>query len=390
MERELAHIERVIDIKPIPGADRVEYATVLGWHVMVAKGDFKVGDLAVYIEIDSKCPETEPFKFLEKRHYIVKTQKFFKGTVLSQGLLMPMEALGLNPADFNEGDGVTELLGIKYSVAEDNYRKAPSQDKYKQMANRHPDLFKKKPIMWLMKRNWGKKLLFVFFGRKKDKKNGWPEWVKHTDEERIQNCPWVLEGEKKPWVVTEKIDGSSSTYTMYRHKTLFGHKDEFYVCSRNVVMDTPDRKNFYSETEGNVYWEMAIKYDMESVLKDLLDRYPENAWVTIQGEIYGRKIQKRDYGLDEHKFAAFNLIMEKTGRWNSGTMKRLLEKEYSVPCVPIVVENFHLPDTVDQILDYATGTSFIDGGMREGFVFRSQDGVESFKAVSNEYLLKYH
>ena len=29
-------------------------------------------------------------------------------------------------------------------------------------------------------------------------------------------------------------------------------------------------------------------------------------------------------------------------------------------------------------------------GMREGLVFRSTDGVKSFKAVSNEFLLKYH
>ena len=47
MERELAHVEKIIDIQPIPGADRVELATVLGWKVMVRKGQFKVGDLAV-------------------------------------------------------------------------------------------------------------------------------------------------------------------------------------------------------------------------------------------------------------------------------------------------------------------------------------------------------
>ena len=28
--------------------------------------------------------------------------------------------------------------------------------------------------------------------------------------------------------------------------------------------------------------------------------------------------------------------------------------------------------------------------LREGIVFRSKDGSKSFKAVSNEYLLKYH
>lgn len=42
------------------------------------------------------------------------------------------------------------------------------------------------------------------------------------------------------------------------------------------------------------------------------------------------------------------------------------------------------------ILEMASGKSVIDGGMREGIVFRSQDGSRSFKAVSNEFLLKYH
>jgi len=49
-----------------------------------------------------------------------------------------------------------------------------------------------------------------------------------------------------------------------------------------------------------------------------------------------------------------------------------------------------LPETVAELLDIATGKSVIDGGDREGLVFRSLDGVSSFKAVSNEFLAKYH
>ena len=63
---------------------------------------------------------------------------------------------------------------------------------------------------------------------------------------------------------------------------------------------------------------------------------------------------------------------------------------YKVPCVPIVDEHFILPDTIEELLEIATGTSKIDGGMREGLVFRSEDGTKSFKAVSNEFLMKYH
>lgn len=61
---------------------------------MTRKNTFQPGDYAVYFEIDSKVPETEPFKFLEKKHYKVKTQKYTfggKGNFISQGLLMSLE-----------------------------------------------------------------------------------------------------------------------------------------------------------------------------------------------------------------------------------------------------------------------------------------------------------
>lgn len=397
--RELAYVVTINDILPIEGADRVEQAVVGGWHIMTRKGQFKPGDPAIYFEIDSKVPETEPFKFLEPKHYKVKTQKYFKGTVISQGLLMSAEDFGWTVEKHNYGYSIhepngaehnaenesrflTEKLGVKYAVDEDNVRKAASADKYKKMAQRHGKLFSHQPFRWLMKRTWGKKLLFIFFGKKKDKR-GWPVWVQKTDEERVQNMPWILE-DKDPWIATEKIDGTSTTFTIKRGKGL--KKNDFYVCSRNVVFDKPDKTCYY---DTNVYTEMAEKYEVEKVLTTLLSIFPKAEWITIQGETYGAGIQKRDYSMKHHDFMAFNLIMSHTGRWNTKDMKSLLDK-YFIPSVPIVDDNFILPDTVDELLNYATGKSVVDGRMREGIVFRSQDGTKSFKAVSNEFLLKYH
>ena len=397
--RQLAYVVTINDILPIEGADRVEQAVVGGWHIMTRKGQFKPGDPAIYFEIDSKVPETEPFKFLEPKHYKVKTQKYFKGTVISQGLLMSAEDFGWtiekhnygysihepNGAEHNaenESRFLTEKLGVKYAIDEDNVRKAASADKYKKMAQRHGKLFSHQPFRWLMKHTWGKKLLFIFFGKKKDKR-GWPAWVSKTDEERVQNMPWILE-DKNEWIATEKIDGTSTTFTIKRGRGL--KKDDFYVCSRNVVFDKPDKTCYY---DTNVYTEMANKYEIEKVLTTLLSIFPKAEWITIQGETYGAGIQKRDYSMKNHDFMAFNLIMSHTGRWNTKDMKSLLDK-YFIPSVPIVDDNFILPDTVDELLNYATGKSVVDGGMREGIVFRSQDGTKSFKAVSNEFLLKYH
>ena len=160
-------------------------------------------------------------------------------------------------------------------------------------------------IQWLYNKNWGKKLLFFFLGNKQDKKTSfWPDWVVKTDEERVQNLPQLFPPDNMEWFVTEKVDGTSTTFTMKRGRR---NKNEFYVCSRNVCFDTPEKENklFY---ESNVYVEMAKKYNAEEVLKSMLDTHLDLAFVTIQGETYGKSIQKRDYHMNNIDFKAFNLI----------------------------------------------------------------------------------
>lgn len=380
-QRELAYVVKIDGISAIEGADRVEVAQVGGWRIMVRKGQFAPGDLAVYFEIDSKVPEKEPFLFLEPKHYKIKTQKYFKGTVISQGLLMSAEDFGWKAESLELGDFLTEKLGVTYAVEEDNIRKSASADQYKKMVQRHPQFFQMAAVKWLYKRGWGKKLLFFFLGKKKDKKSGWPSWVVKTDEERIQNIPWVLE-DKSEWIATEKIDGTSTTATL--RKT--GRKKyDFYICSRNVVFDKPDKKIYY---ESNVYTEMAEKYHFEETLKDIADKYGLE-WVTLQGETYGAGVQKRDYALEGHDFMGFNLIFSDRGRLGSRESAEIM-RAYGISWVPILDENFVLPDTVEELLQIATGKSVVDGGMREGLVLHSKDGSKSFKAVSNEFLLKYH
>ena len=403
-ERELAYIVAIDEIRPIPNYDRVEHARVGGWWVVVKKDQFKVGDPAIYIEVDSRVPEKEPFMFLEKKHFKVKTQKMCK--VLSQGLLMAAEDFGWtketsyvegcvavkdDKGNFhntaNESMFVTKLLEITYATEEDNKRKASPVDKYKKMAQRRPDIFKQPWARWMMKHEWGKKIMFLFFGKKKDKKGGWPSWVKKTDEESCQNMPWLFPGNDEFWFATEKVDGTSTTFTLKRGKR---GKNEFIVCSRNVAFETPDKDCYY---DNNVYWEMAQKYNAKEVLEQLLARSETLDFVTIQGETYGEGIQKRTYGIKGHDFKAFNLIFG----WKDGTVMRLDPREMKcvldklgIPTVDIVDSNFKIPETCEELLKIATGPSMIDGGMREGLVFRDRNGEKSFKAVSNEFLLKYH
>ena len=389
-QRELAYVVNIDRIEPILGSDNCEAAVVGGWRVMTRKGTFQAGDKAVYFEIDSKVPETETFAFLAPKHYKIKTQKYTfggKGLMISQGLLMSFEDFGWDINAYEVGDFLTEILGVKYSVVEDNKRKA-SVDKYKRMAQRHAKLFKtNKLVQWLYARTWGKKLLFLFLGNKRDKKAAfWPSWVVKTDEERVQNLPQLFPPDDTEWFVTEKIDGTSTTFTMKRLKR---NKYEFYVCSRNVCFDKPEKeeKLFY---ETNVYTEMAIKYNAEEVLKNILETHNEFEFVTIQGETYGKSVQQRDYHMDNVDFKAFNLIFG----YKDGTIKRLNPREmteiltntYNIPCVPILDEHFKLPNSIDEMVAYADGDSVIDGDYREGVVLRTADGINSFKAVSNYYL----
>jgi len=388
-QRELAYVVAIDAIEPIEGSDNCEAAIVGGWKVMVRKETFQPGDKAVYFEIDSKLPETETYEFLAKKHYKIKTQKYTfggRGNFISQGLLMSFKDFNWDNDKYEIGEFLTKELGVTYAIADDNKRKT-SVNKYARMKQRNAKLFAKYNFLnKIYAKPFGKKVLFLILGNRHDAKASfWPEWVVKTDEERVQNLPQLFPGDDTEWFVTEKIDGTSTTFTMKKGKR---NKYEFYVCSRNVVFDKPDKQCFY---ETNVYTQIAEKYNMEFVLHNLLYTSGNDiTFVTIQGETYGKGIQQRDYHMDDVDFKAFNLIFGH----KDGSIERLNPREmtdwldlYQIPCVPILDEHFRLPNTIDEMVAYADGNSVIDNDYREGVVLRTYDGVNSFKAVSNTYLL---
>jgi hypothetical protein len=384
-ERALAHIEKIEWVKPIEGANNIELIGVLGWVCVAKKGEFQTGDLAIYIEIDSKCPENdERFEFLTNKKYKVKTMKLGKFKVISQGLALP---LSLFPEldGKNIGDDVSKDLKITYSSEEDVKRKSNSIDpnaKFKSMAARHKNLAKKKWFRWLMKREWGKKLLFFFLGKKRDNPKEFPKWIVKTDETRIENTPFYLQN-KNPWIKTEKLDGTSCTFAINRQKK-GEDKFEFIVCSRNVRQADKNQECYH---DSNIYWELADKYGIESVLTKLAI---ENNYdrVVLQGEGVG-DVQGNPYKFKENRLYVFNLIIEGN---------RVGTKEMADFCdgnnllhVPIISTEYYLPKTMEEMKLEADGYSEINPKVRrEGYVYRSQDGQQSFKNVSREYLLKHN
>jgi RNA ligase (TIGR02306 family) len=171
----LASVQVITNIQPIPDADSIEVADVLGWKVVVAKKDnFKVGDKVVYIQIDTIAPETPQFDFLRERKYRVRTIKLRKQ--ISQGLIIP-----LPKGNFKEGQDVTDLIGIKKYEKPDN----------------NPERFEKPrvPKVWYKKWFYLFKYNFLYKLFPQLRKKSRSPFPKHlvsiTDEERIQNIPHV-------------------------------------------------------------------------------------------------------------------------------------------------------------------------------------------------------
>lgn len=385
-KRALAYIVTVDEVRPIPSYDRVEHTRTNGWWCVTKLGEMKVGEKAVYFEVDSKVPDTdERFAFLESKHYKIKTQKMCK--VYSQGLLLPITSFP-ELANKQVGDDVTDILCVKYAAEEDNVRKSNAVDpksKYKAMAVRHPKIFSSKFVRMLMKRETGRRILYALFGRKKDKPLSFPthfEYVHKTDEERCENIPWVL-GYERPLVVTEKLDGTSSTYILER---IGKRKFEFYVLSRNVRQKNENQKTYH---DHNIYWDMAFKYDIENKLKQYLNDNPELKYVCIQGESVG-SVQGNPLKLKEDDLYVFNFIRSDVGRLSSVEAKAVIDG-MGMKFVPILDIDYHVPNDMEEFKEFATAKSAVNPSvMREGVVLRDPTNDFSFKNVSREYLLKHN
>lgn len=282
--RKLASIQKIKSLTPIKDADKIELATVLGWHVIVSKNDgFKVGDKVVYFEIDSILPDIPEFEFLKKRTNLrVKTIKL-RG-VISQGLVISIEQARKIASDFGMplndelkvGDDISANLKIeKYEDYEEEIFESSS----------------KKHENPLMRFAWYRKL----FAKPKVKKEFPSDCVSITDELRIQTLSEEFEkwrDEKIPFTITEKCDGMSATYVLKKgKKKWFGLKDgwEFIVASRRL---------YVGENDSDSYWKMARKYKIEEQLKRFYlylirrgYRPNEIKAVALQGEICGPKIQ---------------------------------------------------------------------------------------------------
>lgn len=334
-ERKLASVRRIHSIEPIENADAIELAKVDGWQVVVKKGEFSIGDLVIYCEVDSWIPETlAPFLFKGREFNSVKGERLrtikLRGQ-LSQGLILPKP---ISLVDACEGDDVTATLGIQ---------------------------------------KWEKPLPAQLVGQAK---GFFPEFLRKTDQERCQNLTNEIQesfGNGDRFEVTIKLDGSSLT--------AYFKDGEVGVCSRNLELKIND------ENAGNTF----IKTAIDTGLLDAMKAYGKN--IAVQGELMGEGIQGNREGLKQHQIFVFDIYDIDSREYLTPDERITVFEELKVLSFkgdhcPVLSCDMQLPSgDVSDLLEFAEGAS-LNHPVREGLVFKRMDGKFSFKSISNKFLLK--
>lgn len=354
--RKLASIKEITEIRPIPDADAIECAIVGGgWPVVVKKGEFQVGDLAIYCEIDSWIPhELAPFlsKGKEPREYNgVKGERLrtvkLRGQV-SQGLLLPVDTrygpphqvIGKDGGAYvaDEGRDFTEILGIQ---------------------------------------KWEAPIPACLAGQVR---GNFPSFIPKTDQERCQNLAREIFEDHKAdsYEVTIKLDGSSCT--------IYVKDGDIGVCSRNLNL---------TETESNSFWKAARA---QGIL-DALTRFHEETGrnIALQGELIGEGIQGNQEKIQGQRFYLFDAFDIDAQVHLKPAERLALLKDFLISYgadlthVPVLEMDFNLCESfsgVDGLLAFADGPSLNATVKREGLVFKSCNSDFTFKAISNQWLLK--
>jgi hypothetical protein len=359
--RKLATIRKISNIKPIPGADKIECLIIDGWEVVGKKGDYAIGDMCIYIEIDSIVPDIPYFDFMKDRKFRVRTIKLRKQ--ISQGLAVPINEetnkVLLKNKGFELGDDVSDLIGVTKWV--------PPHERVR--VSRMP-----KNVGLLRRIRLSFRDLF--------KPPTFPRWIKKTDEDRIQNISDTMlqnwnDQDNAEYIITEKLDGCSATY--FIESGLFGWN--FGVCSRN---------RWLRQEDDSHWWKIAKQYDLKYKLKDLCITYGFRK-LCIQGEIIGEGVGngsgKNLYDIKGVDFYVFNMFTSIGKVWYDHKNKLCEMRDIKV--VPEIWRGPNIPNR-ETIMFLCNRKSELKDVMAEGIVLRDYKDKRYFKAINPEFLLKHN
>lgn len=424
----LAYIVKIKDIREIPGADRIELATVMDYTVVVKKGEYKPGDLGLYIEVDSLLPdgltdelrakytdikegremadatkeEIETalktiqesskypyFEFLRDRKFKIKSMKLGKFGVISQGILFKPSELGITDAkvgkDYTLQFGITEIVQDEEEAG---------------LTGKKDNWFVRKLMRYSWYRNWRKR---------HNVSETWdPTNPGKSDEENVQKVYTEMfkRYKGKKWVKTEKLEGQNITVFSEKVKpSLFDrifHRNaeskRIGVCSRTRELN----KN----GNGKAFWDTVLRLKLDEKIKNI-----PGEWF-CRGEHVGPGIQNNIYRLPRTDIIFFDFYRKvyfeddinkklsfKWEKLNFEDSVRFAE-QWELKFVPVLDDNYELPEGrvndkgvfvsgADVMLQESDGNTVFGNNLnhkREGFVLRLRDDYNvSFKVKNPNY-----
>lgn len=378
-KRKLGTIAKIRDIQPIEGADNIEKVFVRGWQCVAKKGEYRVGNFCVYVEIDSIMPDGLPiekaeewrtlnkqmskvseeervnlraqmdeivktntrpeFEFLRAIKFHIKTRRILGE--ISQGICFPLDIIPgikilngkyyLGHLEVEEDMDVTDLIGVTQYVAPD-----PA----------------------------------VMGGDAKGELQA--VGILISDEERIENLNAKYEEMRKlRYFKTEKLDGTS--FTAYLKNGEFG------VCGRTVNFKHPEDDIPFDKM--NAYWKAALKIDLEEKMRMLVaDRDPElSSNIALQGELVGEGIQKNIYKLKGQEIRFYNAFDIDNQEYLPYECFVNIIKQMGLNTVPILDDDYELPERAIDLLEEADKTTTVFGNnpkqLIEGFVYVAKGAI---------------
>ena len=326
MTQAVVEIVKLDKFGQVPNSDFLNVTEIGGYTVVFRKDQFKPGDKALFIGIDSVLPEPVK-KHYELTEFVsnkVKTKKL-RG-IYSQGLLLPLTYPGIEGAV--EGQDVRELLGIT---------------------------------------KW-KPPFIPEFGIAP-----WPDgrMIKY-DIENLQVPKYVdVFADGEHCSVTEKIHGCHTA------NCIIG--DNFFVTARNVGVNKP--------VEGkNQYWVPVIKRDIEKTLREMSKFYNEPN-IILRGEIYGPKVQFLDYGIEEPDVLFYDIELG-INKYQRENQFRAIAWEWKLPTVPLLYEGPFSKEKIDELAekDSTVAMNNKKKQISEGVVVKPLDECSVYPLLSRKIL----
>ena len=424
----LAYIVKIKDIREIPGADRIELATVMDYTVVVKKGEYKPGDLGLYIEVDSLLPdgltdelrakytdikegremadatkeEIETalktiqksskypyFEFLRDRKFKIKSMKLGKFGVISQGILFKPSELGITDAkvgkDYTLQFGITEIVQDAEEAG---------------LTGKKDNWLVRKLMRYAWYRNWRKR---------HNVSETWdPTNPGKSDEENVQKVYTAMfeRYKGKKWVKTEKLEGQNITvFSEKVEPSLFDrifHRNaenkRIGVCSRTRELNR--------NGNGKTFWDTVLRLKLDEKIKNI-----PGEWF-CRGEHVGPGIQNNIYKLPRTDIIFFDFyrkvyfeddINKKLSfKWEKLNFEDsvLFAEQWGLKFVPVLDNDYELPEGrvndkgvfvsgADVMLQESDGNTVFGNNLnhkREGFVLRLRDDYNvSFKVKNPNY-----